>query len=169
MLLPLQAQAASPIVQTDKGPVQGFVQNGVAEFLGIPYAAPPTGNLRWRPPVAHQSWSKTLVATQYAPICAQITTLGVFAGPPNNNEDCLYLNVFTPNVNTSTNEKLPVIYWIHGGGNVDGETPGYDGSKMAADGHTVVRTSLRNRHTVVHPKRCLFGKERLRRKPDHGI
>ena len=58
--------------------------------------------------------------------------------PANNNEDCLYLNVFTPNLDPSA--RLPVIVWIHGGGNVDGETPGYDGSKMASDGKTVVVT-----------------------------
>ena len=62
----------------------------------------------------------------------------MFAGPANNNEDCLYLNVFTPNLDPSA--RLPVIFWIHGGGNLDGETPGYDGSKMAADGKTVVVT-----------------------------
>src|SRR5579883_32802 len=140
-LLPIEARAAAPIVQTNEGPVQGFLQNGVAEFLGIPYAAPPTGNLRWRPPIKHASWTKPLKATAYAPICAQVTTLGVFAGPPNNNEDCLYLNVFTPDTNGAKNEKLPVIFWIHGGGNFDGETPGYDGSKLAAQGHTVVVTA----------------------------
>ncbi len=80
----------------------------------------------------------SLTTQAYAPICAQITTLGVFAGPANNNEDCLYLNVFTPNLDPSA--RLPVIVWIHGGGNLDGETPGYDGSKMAADGKTVVVT-----------------------------
>ena len=67
-----------------------------------------------------------------------ITTLGVFSGPPNNNEDCLYLNVFTPDLDPSA--RLPVIVWIHGGGNVDGETPGYDGSKLASHGKTVVVT-----------------------------
>ena len=103
-------------------------------------------NLRWCPPVAHAPWLGVQQATAYAPICAQIETLGVFAGPANNNEDCLYLNVFTPNLgghqeNEKENEgKLPVIFWIHGGGNVDGETPGYDGSKMALEGRTVVVT-----------------------------
>lgn len=126
----------SPVVATHEGPVQGFISNGVAEFLGIPYAEPPVGNLRWRPPVDHKPWTHVLQATQYAPICALITTLGVFSGPPNNNEDCLYLNVFTPDLNPSA--KLPVIVWIHGGGNVDGETPGYDGSKLALQGRTVV-------------------------------
>ncbi len=128
----------SPVVQTKDGPVQGIVTDGVAQFLGIPYAAPPVGNLRWKPPKAPEAWTQVLQATKYAPICALSTTLGVFSGPANNNEDCLYLNVFTPNLDTSA--RLPVIVWIHGGGNVDGETHGYDGSKMASDGKTVVVT-----------------------------
>jgi para-nitrobenzyl esterase len=126
----------APVVQTTEGPVQGFKTEGVTQFLGIPYAAPPIGNLRWRPPVVHATWKNVLKATAYGPICAQSNEFGVFAGPANNNEDCLYLNVFTPNLNSSA--RLPVIVWIHGGGNVDGETPGYDGSKLAAQGHTVV-------------------------------
>ncbi|VFU09803.1 Carboxylic ester hydrolase [Methylocella tundrae] len=130
------AAAPGPIVTTKEGRVQGFVQNGVAQFLGVPFAEPPVGNLRWRPPRKHAPWTSVLKATSYAPICAQITTLGVFAGPANNNEDCLYLNVFTPNLDPSA--RLPVVFWIHGGGNFDGETPGYDGSKLAAQGHTVV-------------------------------
>ena len=91
----------SPVVQTKEGPVQGFISNGVAEFLGVPYAEPPVGNLRWKPPKNHAPWAGVLKTQAYAPICAQITTLGVFAGPANNNEDCLYLNVFTPNLDPS--------------------------------------------------------------------
>jgi len=128
----------SPVVETKAGPVQGFISNGVTKFLGIPYAEPPVGNLRWRPPKDRASWTNVLKATEFAPICALITTLGVFSGPPNNNEDCLYLNVFTPDLNPPA--RLPVIVWIHGGGNVDGETPGYDGSKLASQGKTVVVT-----------------------------
>jgi len=124
------------IVQTAQGQVEGLSANGVTEFLGIPYAAPPVGDLRWRPPTPHAPWNSVLKATAYGPICAQSNEFGVFAGPANNNEDCLYLNVFTPTLKSSA--RLPVIVWIHGGGNVDGETPGYDGSKMAKQGHTVV-------------------------------
>ncbi len=132
------ASSPSPVVQTQEGPVQGFVANGVTTFLGVPYAEPPVGNLRWQPPKDHGPWTNVLQATKFAPICALTTTLGVFSGPANNNEDCLYLNVFTPDLNPSA--KLPVIVWIHGGGNVDGETPGYDGSKLASLGKTVVIT-----------------------------
>jgi len=128
----------SPVVETKEGPVQGFTAKGVTEFLGIPYAEPPVGALRWQPPKDHAPWTNVLKATEFAPICALVTTLGVFSGAANNNEDCLYLNVFTPEPNPSA--PFPVIVWIHGGGNVDGETPGYDGSKLASQGKTVVVT-----------------------------
>ena len=116
----------------------GLHQNGVAEFLGVPYAQPPLGNLRWKPSKKHEPWAGVLTTTAYAPTCAQVVTLGVFAGPANNNEDCLYLNVFTPNLDPSA--RLPVIFWIHGGGYVDGESNDYDASKLASDGKTVVVT-----------------------------
>jgi para-nitrobenzyl esterase len=141
LMAPVQANAASSLkVETQEGPVQGFVKNGVREFLGIPYAAPPVGNLRWMPPRNPAPWTKVLQATGFGPTCAQITELGVFAGPANNNADCLFLNVFSPNVNSAARTKLPVIFWIHGGGNVDGESNDYDASKLAAQGHTVVVT-----------------------------
>ena len=84
-----------PVVRTAEGPVRGFLQDGVYEFLGIPYAAPPVGALRWMPPQPVKHWHEPLNATKFANTCAQVTELGVFAGPPNINEDCLYLNVFT--------------------------------------------------------------------------
>jgi para-nitrobenzyl esterase len=128
----------SPVVETKEGPVQGFISNGVTAFLGVPYAEPPVGNLRWQPPKDHGPWTNVRKATEFAPICALVTTLGVFSGAPNNNEDCLYLNVFTPDLDPSA--RLPVIVWIHGGGNVDGETPDYDGNKLASQGKSVVVT-----------------------------
>jgi para-nitrobenzyl esterase len=128
----------SAVVETKEGPVQGFISNDVTKFLGIPYAEPPVGNLRWQPPKDHAPWTNILKATEFAPICALITTGGPFSGPTNNNEDCLYLNVFTPDLNPSA--RLPVIVWIHGGGNVNGETPDYDGSKLASQGKTIVVT-----------------------------
>ncbi len=135
-----QAQASNLQVKTREGPVKGFLKNGVAEFLGIPYAAPPVGGLRWKPPTAPASWTAVRDATTFGPQCAQIATLGLFAGPPNNNEDCLYLNIYTPYVDAAKNEKLPVIFWIHGGGNIDGASDGYDGSKLATRGKVVVVT-----------------------------
>ena len=99
-------------------------KNGVNKFLGIPYAAPPVGDLRWMPPApaAHHA---LLDATEFANTCPQVTELGAFAGPSSTTEDCLYLNVFT----TGTSPAKPVMVWIHGGGNVDGETNDYDGEQ----------------------------------------
>jgi para-nitrobenzyl esterase len=140
-------QGQKPIVQTSQGPVQGFQTKGIAEFLGIPYAAPPVGNLRWRPPAKPAPWKSVRQATSFHEGCAQSNAalggeglLGVFAGPADTNEDCLYLNVFTPNTDSNNrfSEKLPVVFWIHGGGNFDGEASDYDGSKLASQGHTVV-------------------------------
>ncbi len=132
--------SSGAIVETDKGPVEGLESKGITKFLGIPYAAPPVGNLRWRPPVAHEPWKGILKATAFGPTCAKISELGVYAGPPNSNEDCLYLNVFTPaSVGGRSHEQLPVIVYFHGGGE-EGESNDFDGSKLALQGRTVVVT-----------------------------
>jgi para-nitrobenzyl esterase len=141
LTVPSQAKASSSLrIETKEGPVKGFFKNGVAEFLGIPYAEPPVGKLRWMPPVKHAPWTKVLEAKTFGNICLQVTTLGPFAGPANANEDCLYLNVYSPDVRANSNAKLPVIVWIHGGANFDGGSNDYDGSKLASQGHTVVVT-----------------------------
>ena len=126
-------QDDGPVVRTAEGPVRGFVKNGVGIFLGIPYAAPPVGALRWMPPQAVEHWSAPLDATHYANTCPQVTELGAFAGPSSITEDCLYLNVFTSNLEHG-GQANPVLVWIHGGGNVDGESNDYDGSKLATGG-----------------------------------
>jgi para-nitrobenzyl esterase len=125
----LAAPKGGPTVNTTDGPVRGIVENGVAKFLGIPYAAPPVDALRWMPtqaPAKHD----LLDATKFANTCPQVTELGAFAGPSSTTEDCLYLNVFTTDLGGSK----PVIVWIHGGGNLDGETNDYDASKLATGG-----------------------------------
>jgi len=121
------------VVQTAEGPVRGFLKDGVYEFLGVPYARPPLGPLRWMPPQPVAHWHHPLNATKFANTCAQVTELGVFAGPPNINEDCLYLNVFTTRLG-GEGKGNAVLVWIHGGGNVDGESNDYDGSKLATGG-----------------------------------
>jgi len=123
-------RAEGPVVQTADGPVRGFVRNGVSVFLGIPYAAPPVGDLRWRPPQPVEPRDEPLNATRYANTCPQVTELGAFAGPASITEDCLYLNIFTSNLGA----RNPVLVWIHGGGNVDGESNDYDGGKLATGG-----------------------------------
>jgi para-nitrobenzyl esterase len=138
----VEAIDTNPIIETDKGLVIGWRTKGVSEFLGIPYAKPPIGALRWQSPQPMPNWSNVKFAKVFGPTCAQVTTLGPFAGPANSNEDCLYLNVFTPDqlVQNKPKEKLPVLVWIHGGGYVDGESNDYDASKLAHDGKMVVVT-----------------------------
>ena len=93
-------------------------------FYGIPYAAPPIGPLRWRPPAPAEAWSGTLNATAYKPSCVQTSdfTPEIHA----QSEDCLYLNVFTPPRADATS-RLPVLFWVHGGAYVSG---GADESRL---------------------------------------
>lgn len=94
------------------GAVEGEVAGATRRFLGIPFAAPPVGELRWRPPAPPAPWSGTLVTKEFSSACPQRpSTLGT----PSENEDCLYLNVWTPD--PAPSEPLPVMVWFHGGGN----------------------------------------------------
>jgi para-nitrobenzyl esterase len=123
-----------PRVTTTDGAVRGFTKDGVNVFLGIPYAAPPVDKLRWQPPQPVKRWKGELDATEYGNTCPQVTELGAFAGPASTTEDCLYLNVFTTGAGKNANKKKPVIVWIYGGANEDGESNDYDGSKLAMGG-----------------------------------
>jgi para-nitrobenzyl esterase len=127
------------VVHSSGGDVQGVVVAGVGQFLGIPYAAPPVGELRWRPPQQPASWSAPLQATKFGGTCAQ-PQRGVFAAP-SDTEDCLYLNVFTPESAPDPAGKRPVMVWFHGGGLFSGESNDYDGGKLAKRGGAVVVTT----------------------------
>jgi para-nitrobenzyl esterase len=121
-------------VQTATGLVCGTTaSNGVNEWLGIPYAAPPVGALRWAPPQAHAPWTTTLEATEFANECPQPS---VKSGPsaPGSSEDCLYLNVYAP---PGGGTNLPVMFHIHGGGLFKGSGAG-DYSLLASTGHEVI-------------------------------
>jgi para-nitrobenzyl esterase len=129
------ADRAGPTIQTTEGPVQGFVAGGMNQFLGIPFATPPVGPLRWQPPKPHAAWTQPLSATAFGKTCPQITELGVFAGPVSVSEDCLFLNVFTTSGTPRPGaKKLPVLVWIHGGGLFDGESNDYDASALVKGG-----------------------------------
>ena len=105
------------IVRTDKGYVSGTLigepGKEVSIFRGIPYAAPPVGDLRWKPPQPVVPWEGIRECTQFSAISPQIDILGMSSGLPLS-EDCLYLNVVTPA--RRPDEKLPVMVWMHGGG-----------------------------------------------------
>jgi para-nitrobenzyl esterase len=130
----------APIVHIDTGVVRGVSGSAVDEFLGLPYAAPPTGNLRWRPPSPPADWQGVRDATQFAPSCPQAPHSAT-AGPTS--EDCLYLNVYTPQLGSHREGGLPVLVWIHGGGFTQGAGRDYDPTKLVADGIVVVTINYR--------------------------
>ncbi len=117
----------------------GHAANEIA-FVGIPYAAPPVGNLRWKPPEPAAKWKGTRDATKFGPSCLQPAAPN--AGNLKTSEDCLYANVWTPEFTSSA--KLPVMVWIHGGGNYEGR--GQDpplGPALARMGVVVVSFNYR--------------------------
>jgi para-nitrobenzyl esterase len=133
------ASAAAPVTEvvvTGTGPLRGFAADGLREFLGIPYAAPPVGGRRWQPPESPPPWSTTRDALRFGPTCAQTSTLGNFSAP-SASEDCLYLNVFAPTGNV---HRLPVMVWIHGGGLFAGESDDYDPRALVERGRVIVVT-----------------------------
>ena len=133
-----QTPQRSGVVHTVEGEVQGISVNGVNEFLGIPYAAPPIGELRWRPPQDVARWTQTLAATKFGKTCAQ-PKRGIFTRP-SNKEDCLFLNIYTADPLPAAAAKRPVMVWFYGGGMYSGESDDYDGSKLAHRGGVVVVT-----------------------------
>ena len=126
----LLAAPTSPVVATDLGPVRGVATGTMQKFRGIPYASAPVGDLRWRPPQEHERWNGVRDATSFGPHCPQVATP---YGTPSTSEDCLFLNVFTPaKTNEGRPHLLPVMFWIHGGGLVVGESDGYASSTIRA-------------------------------------
>lgn len=140
------AAAAAPAVavKIEAGRLKGSSQNGITSYKGIPFAAPPVGDLRWRPPQSVKPWAGVRPATEYGADCMQqpfpgdAAPLGV---PPA--EDCLYLNVWAPD--GSAGKRLPVMVWIYGGGFVNGgSSPAvYDGSQFARQGIVFVSFNYR--------------------------
>jgi para-nitrobenzyl esterase len=141
--VPIAASAApkSPVVATDNGPIRGTTIGQMQAFRGIPYAAAPVGDLRWRPPQAHSGWQGVLDASAFGPHCPQVATP---YGTPSTTEDCLFLNVFTPEkTNSGRPHLLPVMFWIHGGALIVGESDGYDPTRLVAQGVIVVTINYR--------------------------
>ncbi len=138
LLCPASARGAETVA-TAAGPVSGRTENGIRIFLGIPYAAPPVGSLRWQPPLEPTIWKDVRISTSFGHACPQ----PVRQEGGDYSEDCLYLNVWTPQIKSG--EKLPVMVWIHGGGFNFGSSamPEYDGKNMAGKGVVVVSLNYR--------------------------
>ena len=129
------------IIETKSGKVQGYIENDVDVYKGIPYAEPPIGDLRFSPPVMKKPWDGVLKAKEYSPFAFQGYSMleDYFGKNEPESEDCLYLNIWTP---VADNEKRPVMFWIHGGAFITGGggVPIYDGSVLAKRGDVVVVT-----------------------------
>jgi para-nitrobenzyl esterase len=142
--------AAAAVVQTEQGALHGLEAHGIEKFLGIPYAAPPIGPLRWMPPQPHVKWSGVFNATEFGSHCAQTARV---VGTPSSSEDCLFLNVYSP---IGTSRKLvtdstqaqngneargrAVMVWLHGGAFTAGESDDFDASDLADVGDVIVVT-----------------------------
>ncbi|RZS39103.1 para-nitrobenzyl esterase [Herbihabitans rhizosphaerae] len=138
LLVGVTGSAAQPdgsTVHTDAGVVRGAAGERATVFRGIPYAAPPVGELRWQPPRPPAPWAGVRDATVSGPVCAQKPG-EIPAG--STNEDCLYLEVTRPS--TRAAEPKPVVVWVHGGGFYMGAGSNYDAQRMAARGDVVVVT-----------------------------
>jgi para-nitrobenzyl esterase len=139
-------QAGPPAaVRTQAGMVQGTTEDGITSYKGIPFAAPPVGDLRWRAPQPPAAWTGVRNADKFAPGCMQIPLVmpafGIESFPVS--EDCLYLNVWTPA--KSPSDQLAVMVWIYGGGFTIGATSLslYDGTNLAKRGVVVVSVAYR--------------------------
>jgi para-nitrobenzyl esterase len=135
----------SVTVTVDTGALSGAAKDGVVSFKGIPYAAPPVRDLRWRPPQPVAAWREVRSATQYGHDCMQLPDPSEAAplGTTKPSEDCLVLNVWAPA--RHSNEKAAVMVWIHGGGFLNGgsSAPIYNGSAMARQGVVFVSFNFR--------------------------
>src|SRR6266849_3334775 len=142
----------APVVATRDGRVRGISSGGIERFLGVPYTAPPVGELRWRPPQPHRHWTGVREATAFANHCPQNPSP---FGLASTTEDCLYLNVFRPardhdddegadeEGGDGREERLPVMVWIHGGALLVGESDDYDPVRLVAHGVVVVTINYR--------------------------
>ena len=139
---------AAPTLRTSTGVVRGVTEGDVSSFKGIPFAAPPTGDLRWRPPQPAAPWTGVREATEFGADCMQ----GRFGPPPTPgapatkapSEDCLFLNVWRP-ASARSGAKLPVMFWIYGGGFVGGSSamPSTSGTQFAKQGVILVAANYR--------------------------
>lgn len=134
MVSAASAASDAAAVQIDSGKLKGVEANGVISFKGIPFAAPPVGNLRWRNPQPVQPWDGVLDASAFGLSCMQADDLP-------KSEDCLTLNVWRPAA--ASDAPLAVMVWIYGGAFAHGNTPQYPGDALAAQGVIIVSMNYR--------------------------
>ena len=140
--IPDAGHATGNVVVVESGPLRGSFSEGARHFLGIPYAAPPIGTLRWKPPQPRGRWHGVLDASQFGSPCPQLDFFGNAFGE----ENCLYLNVYTPGIAKKTKRAsrgLPVMVWIHGGSLVTGAGSDYDPTPLVKKGLVVVTINYR--------------------------
>lgn len=144
LLFLLSCKPDTPIktAKVDGGIVEGVINGEISIFKGIPFAAPPVGDYRWKPPQPVKVWTGILKAEKFGPQCPQMKTF-MADTIGKSSEDCLYLNIWTPA--KSRKEKLAVMVWIYGGGFAIGRTsyPWYDGENLAKMGVIVVSVAYR--------------------------
>src|SRR5579863_5859629 len=130
-------------VVTESGAISGVGEGGLNTYKGVPFAAPPLGDLRWRAPAPVAAWTGTRKADAFAPACMQLGVSMPGEMPPAVSEDCLYLNIWTPA--KGAREHLPVMVWIYGGGYSNGSAsmPLYWGDRLARKGVIVVTIAYR--------------------------
>jgi para-nitrobenzyl esterase len=142
--LPVHSVPLSDPIELTAGPITGALDRGVHSYKGIPYARPPVGPLRWQAPQPPEAWTAPRAATIFGPSCPQpAAPLGFGGSVGGQNEDCLYLNVWTPAITMEA--RLPVMVWIHGGGFITGSSThrAYDGMNLARRGVVVVTCNYR--------------------------
>ncbi|MGW0736780.1 carboxylesterase/lipase family protein [Streptomyces sp. NPDC002851] len=136
-------ERADAVARTDAGLVRGAVTAQGREFLGIPYAAPPVGELRWREPRPVRAWDGVRKATEFGNKCVQTASWDPGYEDPTHTEDCLYLNVYTPGGKRKGGDagaRLPVMVWLHGGGLTAGAGQDVVPDEFAAKTGSVVVT-----------------------------
>lgn len=138
----LTAIGMAHAADTESGRVEGIREQGLTVYKGIPFAAPPTGDLRWRPPQPVKPWTGTRPAKTFAPACMQTGVSMPGETPPPTSEDCLHLNIWTP---AEAPSRAPVLVWIYGGGFANGSAsmPLYWGDRLAKRGIVVVTVAYR--------------------------